>query len=100
MLKEGYKDFSGKLQQHSVPMFIFSASIGDMLEGVINQAEVYQLYSKVIFNCVDFVENGVLKGSKGELMHVFNKHDGALKNTDYFSQPKTTATSFCWETPK
>lgn len=30
----------------------------------------------------------MLKGFKGELIHVFNKHDGALKNTDYFSQLK------------
>lgn len=31
---------------------------------------------------------GVLKGFKGELIHVYNKHDGALRNTDYFKQLK------------
>lgn len=34
------------------------------------------------------LSQGVLKGFKGELIHVFNKHDGALKNTDYFNQLK------------
>lgn len=30
----------------------------------------------------------MLKGFKGELIHVFNKHNGALKNTEYFNQLK------------
>lgn len=29
-----------------------------------------------------------MKGFKGELIHVYNKHDGALKNTEYFKQLK------------
>lgn len=37
---------------------------------------------------MDFDENGILKGFKGELIHVYNKHDGALKNTEYFKQLK------------
>lgn len=35
-----------------------------------------------------FVLQGVLKGFKGELIHVYNKHDGALRNTEYFKQLK------------
>ncbi|KPP72958.1 hypothetical protein Z043_107991, partial [Scleropages formosus] len=31
---------------------------------------------------------GILKGFKGDLIHVYNKHDGALKNSDYFKQLK------------
>ncbi|KAG7249019.1 hypothetical protein CRUP_028994, partial [Coryphaenoides rupestris] len=31
---------------------------------------------------------GILKGFKGELIHVYNKHDGALRNTEYFKQFK------------
>uniref|UniRef100_A0A287DEN4 Uncharacterized protein n=1 Tax=Ictidomys tridecemlineatus TaxID=43179 RepID=A0A287DEN4_ICTTR len=69
MLKEGYEDFFVKLQ-HSIP-----AGIGE----VIHQA---------VSNFMDFDENVVLRGLKGELIHVFNKHDGTLKNTDYFSQLK------------
>ncbi|XP_069317446.1 cytosolic 5'-nucleotidase 3A isoform X1 [Eulemur rufifrons] len=88
MLKEGYENFFDKLQQHSIPVFIFSAGIGDVLEEVIRQAGVYHPNVKVVSNFMDFDENGVLKGFKGELIHVFNKHDGALKNTDYFNQLK------------
>ncbi|XP_027622653.1 cytosolic 5'-nucleotidase 3A isoform X2 [Tupaia chinensis] len=88
MLKEGYENFFDKLQQHSIPVFIFSAGIGDVLEEVIRQAGVYHPNVKVVSNFMDFDENGVLKGFKGELIHVFNKHDGALKNTEYFNQLK------------
>uniref|UniRef100_A0A5F9CJI7 5'-nucleotidase n=1 Tax=Oryctolagus cuniculus TaxID=9986 RepID=A0A5F9CJI7_RABIT len=88
MLKEGYEDFFDKLQQHSIPVFIFSAGIGDVLEEVIRQAGVYHPNVKVVSNFMDFDDNGMLKGFKGELIHVFNKHDGALKNTEYFSQLK------------
>ncbi|XP_032142734.1 cytosolic 5'-nucleotidase 3A isoform X3 [Sapajus apella] len=88
MLKEGYENFFDKLQQHSIPVFIFSAGIGDVLEEVIRQAGVYHPNVKVVSNFMDFDETGVLKGFKGELIHVFNKHDGALKNTEYFNQLK------------
>nr|KAF6470023.1 5'-nucleotidase, cytosolic IIIA [Molossus molossus] len=88
MLKEGYEHFFGKLQEHDIPVFIFSAGIGDVLEEIIRQAGVYYSNIKVVSNFMDFDDNGVLKGFKGDLIHVFNKHDGALKNTEYFNQLK------------
>lgn len=88
MLKEGYENFFDKLQKHSIPVFIFSAGIGDVLEEIIRQAGVYYPNVKVVSNFMDFDDNGVLKGFKGELIHVFNKHDGALKNTEYFNELK------------
>lgn len=36
----------------------------------------------------EYVWQGVIKGFKGELIHVYNKHDGALRNTEYFKQQK------------
>ncbi|XP_015261221.1 PREDICTED: cytosolic 5'-nucleotidase 3A isoform X2 [Gekko japonicus] len=88
MLKEGYENFFDKLHEHNIPVFIFSAGIGDILEEVIHQAGVYHPNIKVVSNFMDFDENGVLKGFKGEVIHVYNKHDGALKNTEYFKQLK------------
>ncbi|XP_054539324.1 LOW QUALITY PROTEIN: cytosolic 5'-nucleotidase 3A-like [Pan troglodytes] len=88
MLKERYENFFDKLQQHSIPVFIFSAGISDVLEEVIRQAGVYHPNVKVVSNFMDFDETGVLKGFKGVLIHIFNKHDGALRNTEYFNQLK------------
>ncbi|XP_039592468.1 cytosolic 5'-nucleotidase 3 isoform X1 [Polypterus senegalus] len=87
-LREGYEMFFDKLHQHNIPVFIFSAGLGDILEEIIRQAGVYHPNIKVVSNFMDFDENGVLRGFKGELIHVYNKHDGALKNTDYFRQLK------------
>lgn len=39
------------------------------------------------FYCL-LVSQGILKGFKGELIHVYNKHDGALRNSEYFKQIK------------
>ncbi|XP_057588094.1 cytosolic 5'-nucleotidase 3A isoform X4 [Hippopotamus amphibius kiboko] len=91
MLKEGYENFFDKLQQYGIPVFIFSAGIGDVLEEVIRQAGVYYSNVKVVSNFMDFDDNGLLKGFKGELIHVFNKHDGSLKNTEYFNQLKNNS---------
>ncbi|XP_078544364.1 cytosolic 5'-nucleotidase 3A isoform X2 [Lissotriton helveticus] len=88
MLKEGYDLFFDKLNEHNIPVFIFSAGIGDILEEVIRQSGVYHPNVKVVSNFMDFDDNGVIKGFKGELIHVYNKHDGALKNTEYFKQLK------------
>uniref|UniRef100_A0A674DSD8 5'-nucleotidase n=1 Tax=Salmo trutta TaxID=8032 RepID=A0A674DSD8_SALTR len=85
---EGYEPFFDRLQQHNVPVFIFSAGLGDVLEEIIHQAGVYHPNVKVVSNFMDFDENGELRGFKGELIHVFNKHDGALRNTEYFKQVK------------
>ncbi|KAM9309235.1 cytosolic 5'-nucleotidase 3 isoform 1-T1 [Pholidichthys leucotaenia] len=87
-LRDGFEQFFDRLHQHNVPVFIFSAGLGDVLEEIINQAGVYHANVKVVSNFMDFDDNGVLKGFKGELIHVYNKHDGALKNTEYFKQLK------------
>ncbi|MFT7800438.1 cytosolic 5'-nucleotidase 3A isoform X1 [Arapaima gigas] len=87
-LRDGHEQFFDQLQKYSVPVVIFSGGVGDVLEEVIRQAGVYHSNIKVVSNFMDFDENGILKGFKGDLIHVYNKHDGALRNTEYFKQLK------------
>ncbi|KAJ0066381.1 hypothetical protein NL108_011748 [Boleophthalmus pectinirostris] len=87
-LRDGYEQFFDRLQQHNVPVFIFSAGLGDVLEEILRQSGVYLPNVKVVSNFMDFDDNGVIRGFKGELIHVYNKHDGALRNTEYFKQLK------------
>ncbi|KAL4657495.1 cytosolic 5'-nucleotidase 3A isoform X1 [Arapaima gigas] len=86
--RDGHEQFFDQLQKYSVPVVIFSGGVGDVLEEVIRQAGVYHSNIKVVSNFMDFDENGILKGFKGDLIHVYNKHDGALRNTEYFKQLK------------
>ncbi|XP_061605953.1 cytosolic 5'-nucleotidase 3-like isoform X2 [Phyllopteryx taeniolatus] len=85
-LREGYQLFFSQLHQHSIPLLIFSAGIGDILEEVIRQAGVFHPNVKVFSNYMDFDQSGVLRAFKGELIHIYNKREGALLNTGHFQE--------------
>ncbi|XP_026180348.1 cytosolic 5'-nucleotidase 3 isoform X1 [Mastacembelus armatus] len=89
MLREGFKRFFDCLNQQNIPLLIFSAGIGDILEEVIRQAGIFHRNVKVISNYMDFDESGVLRAFKGELIHIYNKREGALLNTDHFQDLRT-----------
>ncbi|XP_071263082.1 cytosolic 5'-nucleotidase 3-like [Salvelinus alpinus] len=89
MLREGYQLFFDHLQEHSIPLLIFSAGLGDVLEEVIRQAGVFHPNVKVFSNYMDFDETGVLKAFKEELIHIYNKREGALLNTGHFQELKS-----------
>ncbi|XP_059892186.1 cytosolic 5'-nucleotidase 3-like [Gadus macrocephalus] len=78
ILREGYEVFFDRLAELQVPLLIFSAGVGDILEEVVRQSQVFHPNVHVISNCMDFDANGVLRGFKGPLIHTFNKREGAL----------------------
>lgn len=86
MLRDGYQLFFDRLHEHDVPLLIFSAGIGDVLEEVIRQAGVFHPNVNVFSNYMDFDESGVLRAFKGELIHIYNKREGALLNTGHFQE--------------
>ncbi|XP_028311318.1 cytosolic 5'-nucleotidase 3-like [Gouania willdenowi] len=89
MLREGYEFFFNHLHEHSIPLLIFSAGIGDILEEVIRQAGVFHSNVNVFSNYMDFDDSGVLKAFKGELIHIYNKREGAMLNTGHFQELRT-----------
>ncbi|KAM4691513.1 7-methylguanosine phosphate-specific 5'-nucleotidase [Rhinophrynus dorsalis] len=86
MLREGYKLFFDSLHHNEIPLFIFSAGIGDVLEEIISQAGVFHPNIKVVSNYMDFDNNGLMTGFKGELIHTYNKNNSVLRDTEYFQQ--------------
>lgn len=54
--RDGYQLFFDHLHKHSIPLLIFSAGIGDILEEVIRQAGVFHPNVKVFSNYMDFDE--------------------------------------------
>lgn len=55
--RDGYEQFFDRLQKYNVPVFIFSAGLGDVLEEIIHQAGVYHSNIKVVSNFMDFDDN-------------------------------------------
>ncbi|XP_060795272.1 7-methylguanosine phosphate-specific 5'-nucleotidase-like [Neoarius graeffei] len=89
MLREGYGSFFDMLNQNSVPLLIFSAGVGDTLEGVITEHGVFHPNVQIFSNYMDYDQHGVVYAFKGELIHVFNKKEGALQNTHQFAHDRT-----------
>ncbi|KAL8175916.1 UNVERIFIED_CONTAM: 7-methylguanosine phosphate-specific 5'-nucleotidase [Gekko kuhli] len=86
MLRDGVNVFFDQLYQSRVPLFIFSAGVGDVLEEIIRQAGVFHPNVHVVSNYMDFDEHGVLRGFREPLIHTYNKNNTVLENTEYFQQ--------------
>lgn len=52
--RDGYKVFFEHLAEHQIPLLIFSAGVGDVLEEVIRQNHVFHPNVQVISNYMDF----------------------------------------------
>lgn len=85
-LRDGFENFFGTLYQYEIPLFIFSAGIGDILEEIIRQAGVYHPNIKVVSNYMDFDDQGILTNFKGKLIHTYNKNNSVLMDAEYFQQ--------------
>ncbi|XP_015253505.1 PREDICTED: 7-methylguanosine phosphate-specific 5'-nucleotidase-like [Cyprinodon variegatus] len=80
MLREGYRVFFDCLAEQRVPLLIFSAGVGDVLEEVIRQNDVFHPNVHIISNYMDFDHAGILQAFKGQLIHSYNKREGALSH--------------------
>uniref|UniRef100_A0A8C3L8S0 5'-nucleotidase n=1 Tax=Chrysolophus pictus TaxID=9089 RepID=A0A8C3L8S0_CHRPC len=89
MLRDGFNELFDQLHKYNVPMFIFSAGVGDILEEIIRQANVFYPNVNVVSNYMDFDDNGVLKCFKSPLIHTYNKNNSVLQGTAYFQQLST-----------
>ncbi|XP_007577568.1 7-methylguanosine phosphate-specific 5'-nucleotidase A-like isoform X1 [Poecilia formosa] len=80
VLREGCSAFFDCLAEQRVPLLIFSAGVGDILEEVIRQNHVFHPNVHIISNYMDFDHTGVLQAFKGQLIHSYNKRAGALSH--------------------
>ncbi|XP_071307084.1 7-methylguanosine phosphate-specific 5'-nucleotidase isoform X2 [Agelaius tricolor] len=89
MLRDGFKEFFDQLHKNNIPLFIFSAGVGDILEEIIRQANVFYPNVNVVSNYMAFSDEGVLTHFKGPLIHTYNKNNSVLQGTGYFQQLST-----------
>ncbi|XP_067687851.1 cytosolic 5'-nucleotidase 3-like isoform X2 [Haliotis asinina] len=88
VLRDGCMWFFDELHQHQIPLLIFSAGIGDIIEEVITQQARMHDNMKIVSNFMDFDSEGKLIGFKGEMIHTYNKNENAVHDSDYFKRLK------------
>lgn len=82
-LRDGTKELFAKLNNAEVPVLVFSAGLGDVVEAVLRHQGVLFDNMKVISNFLKY-KDGKLEGFKNErLIHVYNKNEHAVEQ-DYF----------------
>jgi len=84
--REGFEKFMKFFESKEVPVLILSAGLGDVIDGFLEKKKLLSENVHVISNYFDFDENGLAKGYKGSIVHVFNKDESQIKNTPYFEK--------------
>jgi HAD superfamily hydrolase (TIGR01544 family) len=89
-LKEGCKWFFYTLERYDVPLLIFSAGLGDIIQEWIFQECGSFKNMKVVSNFMTFDNNNQkITGFNKKIIHIFNKNEGVLLDTIYEKQIKT-----------
>lgn len=80
ILRDGTKELFVKLHNVEIPIIILSAGLGDMVEAILEQHDIFFDKIKVISNFLKYNGNK-LAGFKGEkFIHVYNKNRCELRN--------------------
>jgi HAD superfamily hydrolase (TIGR01544 family) len=83
-LKEGCQWFFYTLERYDVPLLIFSAGLGNIIqEWLLHQCGSFK-NMKIISNYMSFdKQSNKINGFAGGLIHIFNKNEGVLIDTEY-----------------
>eukprot|EP01135_Chromosphaera_perkinsii_P007226 Nk52_evm34s745 gene=Nk52_evmTU34s745 len=80
--RDGCVDFFATLNEKSIPILIFSAGLGNVLQEVIVQRAQFYDNMNIISNWMEFDDaTGDIKGFRGENIHVLNKNEFAVANS-------------------
>lgn len=86
MLRDGCDWMFQQLDQHNIPILIFSAGLGDVIEETVTHQSCFYDNMKIVSNYMDFNDQGTLVGFKGDLIHIYNKNENAIHKSDYFQK--------------
>ena len=73
-LREGAKDFLSKLYENQIPVIIFSAGIGNVIEQFLKEKNCYYNNITIISNFIKFDENGNMIKFSADMIHTLNKN--------------------------
>ncbi|CAD5125055.1 DgyrCDS13298 [Dimorphilus gyrociliatus] len=84
-LRDGATQFIRRLSELEVPVLVFSAGIGNVIQEVLTKNEILLKNVKIVSNMMKWDKNDILVDFEEPLIHVLNKSEKALKTTSYFS---------------
>lgn len=73
-LRNGAKDFLNRLYNRNIPVIIFSAGIGNVIEQFLKEKECYYDNMTIIGNFIKFDKNGNMIKFSDNIIHTLNKN--------------------------
>lgn len=82
-LRDGTQSLIERLRAADVPVLVFSAGLGDVVQAVLQHHNVFFDNVKIISNFLKYEDNIVTGFKNKRLIHVFNKNEHSMES-DYF----------------
>ncbi|VUZ40809.1 unnamed protein product [Hymenolepis diminuta] len=77
-LRDRVPEFMAELHKHKIPVVVFSAGLGNVIELVLEKEGLLYNNVKVASNFMNFNEEGLLVSFQSSVIHTFNKAFGSL----------------------
>ena len=74
------------LSEFRVPILVFSAGVGDVIDEALRHNNLVQDNVKVISNYMNYNEEGKLVEFTGQLIHMYNKNESAVPHSGAYFQ--------------
>lgn len=88
VLRKGVDKFIDILHEYKIPLLVFSAGVGDLIKTILENQNRMYINTHIISNFFEFDEKGVAKGFTKPVVHPFNKNEGQVVSSPYYSQIK------------
>lgn len=83
IFRGGVLEFLNELHKNNIPLIIFSAGIGNIIEGSLKKFNRLTNNITILSNYFDFDDNGFAKGYKNEIIHALNKSEIKIEDEKY-----------------
>ncbi len=92
-LRDGCYDFIDALNSHDIPLLIFSAGQGDVIEEFFRYRKKLNANLHIVSNFYEYDAEGISRGyDKENMIHIMNKNFSHVKNEDYIKKIKNRET--------
>jgi HAD superfamily hydrolase (TIGR01544 family) len=76
------------LKNHEVPILVLSAGCGDLVDAIMEHYKINNDNVKTVSNFIEFDNSGKIVGLFPPMIHMFNKSENAIHDSDYFKELK------------